>query len=57
LGICGNHPLDATGLLQSALVPKELWRVVDYASDLLVLRLASAKTIHYLVALLPLLNV
>jgi hypothetical protein len=42
-------------LLWLALVPEELWRVADYASaDLLVLRLASAKTICYLADLLPL---
>jgi hypothetical protein len=53
LGICGNYPLYA-GLLWLALVPEELWRVANYASDLLVLRLSLAKTICYLADLLPL---
>jgi hypothetical protein len=55
LGVCGNHPLDA-GFLRLAKVPVELWRVSDYASDLLVLRLTAAKTIGSLADLLPLPN-
>ena len=34
-----------TGLVKEAKVPQELWRVKDFASDLLVLQLASEKTV------------
>ena len=34
-----------TGLLKSAGVSQDLWRVKDFASDLLVLKLASANTV------------
>ena len=49
------YPLDA-GLLRLAKVPEKLWRVPNYASDLLVLRLTAAKTIRSLADLPPLLN-
>ena len=42
--IMGNHVLDP-GLLSLALVAVELWRIKDWASDLVVSRLASAKSV------------
>lgn len=42
--IMGNHVLDPA-LLPLAGVAEELWRVKDWASDLVVLRLASAATV------------
>lgn len=48
----GDFLID-TGLLQLSGVHHELYRVKDYASNLLVLRLASASTIKKLVEILP----
>ena len=43
--VMGKYFLDPW-ILKLAGVSQELWRIQDYASDLLVLRLASAETIY-----------
>ena len=48
--IMGNHPVD-TGLFVLAGIPQELWRVKDWASDLVVLRMASLQTVLKVAAL------
>ena len=56
--IGGNNPktigviLVDTGALCEAKILQELWRVKNYASDLLVLKLASAETVTALMRLL-----
>ena len=41
-----GHAIIDAGLLPIGKVPQDLWRIKDFASDLLVLKLASAKTIE-----------
>ena len=48
--IMGSHPVD-TGLFALAGIPQELWRVKDWASDLVVLRMASSQTVQKVAAL------
>jgi hypothetical protein len=43
--VMGQYVLDPW-ILKLAGVPQELWRIQDYASDLLVLRLASGVTLE-----------
>ena len=50
LAVIGNYVIDSM-LLRIAKVAKELIRIEDFASDALVLRLASSKTISALLTI------